>query len=121
MLAAADGSHAEALAHLTEAISRSRGLGDPDLLIAALNNVSRAHLGAGDDTAALAAAREALDLAELQGDRHRLAALHSHLADLLHAAGQEDDALEELKRSAASFAQVHGAEARPEVWTLTEW
>jgi DNA-binding SARP family transcriptional activator/tetratricopeptide (TPR) repeat protein len=121
MLAAAEGSHAEALEHLTEAVAQSRRLGDPDLLIAALNNLARAVAGSGDDETALAAVREALELAERQGDRHRLAALHSHLADLLHAAGREDEALAALKRSAASFAQVHGSGARPEVWMLTEW
>lgn len=137
MLATADGDHPEARRRLVEAVALARRLGDTDLLIAALNNLSRAALAAGrfgsglaagDADAALAAAREALDLAERQGDRHRLAALHSHLADLLHAVGDDDEALAALKRSAESFAQVHGSfahvhglELRPEVWTLTEW
>ena len=121
MLDAADSQHARAIEHLSHAVARARRLGDPDLLIAALNNLSRALLGASDESAALAAAREALEIAERQGDRHRLAALHSHLADLLHAAGQDDEALAALKLSAASFAQVHGSEARPQVRTLTEW
>jgi hypothetical protein len=63
----------------------------------------------------------ALALAQPLGDLHRIAALHSRLADLLHAAGQEDEALEQLKQSAAAFAGVVGAEERPQVWTLTEW
>lgn len=121
MLAVAVGAHKEARSHLGAAVAVSRRLRDSDLLIAALNNLSRAEFGAGNDDAALAAAREALELAERQGDRHRLAALHSHLADLLHASGREDEAREALTLSAASFAQVHGAGARPEVWTLTEW
>ena len=121
VLAAAVGDHRAARRRLLGAVERARGLGDEDLLIAALNNLSRAELGAGDAEAALAAAREALDLAERRGDRHRLAALHSNVADLLHAAGRDEEAIAELKSSAAAFAEVFGAAARPEVWTLTEW
>jgi DNA-binding SARP family transcriptional activator/tetratricopeptide (TPR) repeat protein len=121
MVALADGQVAVARDHLLDAVARARASDDDDLLIAALNNLSRARAAEGSDELALETAREALALAERQGDRHRRGALHSHLADLLHAAGRDDEAMAELKASAAAFAEVHGSVGRPEVWTLTEW
>jgi tetratricopeptide (TPR) repeat protein len=121
VIATARGDHATASTRLDAAAARARRLGDLDLLIAALNNLSRAHQANGSADEALGAAREALEWAERQGDRHRLAALHSHLADLLHAAGREEEAVAQLKMSASAFAQLQEAQTRPEVWTLTEW
>ena len=121
LLADAGGDHDQARQQLAAAAERARRRGDLELQIAALNNLSRSHQHAGDAPAALETARQALVLAERQGDRHRLAALHSHLADLLHAAGRETEAVEALKVAAAAFAEIHGSSARPEVWTLAEW
>ncbi|MCU1472890.1 AAA family ATPase [Amnibacterium sp.] len=106
---------------LGRAVELAREIGDRDLEIAALNNLSHAASAAGDADAAARYAREALDRAEQQGDLHRLAALHSHMADLLHAAGREEEALAQFRTSASAFAEVQGAALRPEVWTLTEW
>jgi thioredoxin-like negative regulator of GroEL len=51
-----------------------------------------------------------------------VAALHTNLADLLHAAGQREAALAHLKEAARGFASVDtGGTPRPEVWTLVEW
>jgi DNA-binding SARP family transcriptional activator len=75
-------------------------------------------LASGND-AALDAAREALTIAERQGDQHGVAALHSHLSDLLHAAGRDDEAREEQQRWAAAFAEAYGPGART-VWTIDE-
>lgn len=121
VMATARGDHSGARRMLERASEHARELGDTDLLIAALNNLSRAVQATGDIESALGIAREARALAEKQGDRHRLAVLHSHVADLLHAAGRDDEAIVELKSSAAAFAEVHDAAQRPEVWTLTEW
>lgn len=67
--------------------------------------------------------REALLLCERYGDRHRQAALENNLADLLHADGRADEAMEHLKRAVALFAEVGGrpGELRPDVWKLVEW
>lgn len=121
MIALADGQIALAEDYLRDAASRARAAENTDLLIAALNNLSRALSAAGAAAPALDTAREALALAERQGDRHRLAALHSHVADLLHAEGRDEEAMAELKLSATAFADVQGSAVRPEVWTLTEW
>jgi hypothetical protein len=66
---------------------------------------------------------EALDLVAAQGDRHREAALRNNLADTLHRAGRDDEAMEELKRAVAIFAEVGGHEDEPQpgVWRLVEW
>jgi hypothetical protein len=58
-----------------------------------------------------------------QGDRHRKAALRNNLADTLHRAGRDDEAMEELKRAVAIFAEVGGHEEEPQpgVWRLVEW
>jgi hypothetical protein len=67
-------------------------------------------------------AAEALELGRELGDQHRVAALHTNLADLLHADGQHDAAMTHLKEAARRFAAVDGGDApRPEIWTLVEW
>ena len=58
--------------------------------------------------------REALALVAAQGDRHREAALRNNLADTLHRAGRDDEAMEELKRAVAIFAEVGGHDDEPQ-------
>ena len=63
------------------------------------------------------------DQADAQGDRHREAALHNNLADLLHAAGQAEKAMLHLKQAVSIYAEI-GVEAgtvQPEIWKLVEW
>jgi hypothetical protein len=58
------------------------------------------------------------------GDRHREAALHNNLADLLHGVGRHDEAMAHLKQAVVLFAEIGaepGAMAQPEIWKLTEW
>ena len=121
MVSLAHGDLSEAIDRLQGAVTTAETLEDPGYLVAALNNLSRAHLSADDVDAARDAAARALGLAERQGDRHRCAALHSQLADVLHAAGDEEAALTHLKASAAGFTDVQGEEIRAEIWTLSEW
>ncbi len=87
--------------------------------IETLNALGRADELASGNESALDAAREALAIAEARGDRHGIAALHSHLSDLLHAAGRDDEAREEQQRWAATFAEAYGPEALG-VWTIDE-
>jgi hypothetical protein len=89
---------------------------------AALNNLSRAVSAAGDTLRALERATSALELCAKLGDRHREAAIRNTLADLLHAAGRENESMEELKRSVALFAEIgEPGELEPEIWKLSEW
>jgi Tfp pilus assembly protein PilF len=66
--------------------------------------------------------QKALDLCASQSDRHRQAALHNNLADLLHAAGQPEVAMAHLKQAVAIFTEIGEAGAwQPEIWKLVEW
>ena len=57
------------------------------------------------------------------GDRHREAALRDQLAQVLHGLGRHEEAMEELKRAVAIFADigVEGGSIQTEVWRLSEW
>jgi hypothetical protein len=51
-----------------------------------------------------------------------IAALHTNIADLLDAAGRQDEAVGQLKEAARRFAAVDAGDGpRPEIWTLVEW
>ena len=121
MVALAKGQPSTALALLEQAVQAAIDLEDPGPLVAALNNLSRAQFTSADFDGARTTAAQALDVAERQGDRHRCAALHSQMADVLHAVGDEAGALEHLKASATGFSDVQGEEIKAEIWTLTEW
>ena len=62
-------------------------------------------------------------LLERLGDRHRLGAALSNLADALHASGRSDDAGQAVTRSARIIAQIGGdlLDGQPGVWALTRW
>jgi hypothetical protein len=65
----------------------------------------------------------ALRLCTSYGDRHREAALHSNLADLLHHTGHPGEAIVHLKAAAPLFVDISTREGhvQPEIWKLTEW
>ena len=90
---------------------------------AALNNLALVKRDAGELAEALALTESALALCAAYGDRHREAALENNLADLHHAAGDEDDAMIHLKRAVAIFSEVGADEATrlPEIWKLVSW
>lgn len=101
---------------------RARILADRSLTAYQAGDRDRAPVLADRDRAPVLAG-EALALCAALGDRHRDAALENNLADLHHAAGRGDAAMEHLKRAVALFAQV-GADERtrlPEVWKLVSW
>jgi DNA-binding SARP family transcriptional activator/tetratricopeptide (TPR) repeat protein len=104
---------------LAEARQQPEGAG---AAVAALNNLARLLAETGRVQEALQVAGEALELGSELGDQHRVAALHTNLADLLHADGQGEAAMAHLKEAARRFASVDVGDApRPEIWTLVEW
>jgi DNA-binding SARP family transcriptional activator len=126
MLAARAGDTATAEGYLRDSLAEARRLPEhgagQGAAVAALNNLARllAETGRGDE--ALRVATDALELGRELGDQHRVAALHTNLADLLHADGQHDAAMTHLKEAARRFASVDVGDApRPEIWTLVEW
>jgi DNA-binding SARP family transcriptional activator/tetratricopeptide (TPR) repeat protein len=109
--------------YLQRSLELSDGLADASVKIAALNNLALDHAAAGELAEAEALTREALELCIARGDRHHEAALRNNLADVLHQAGRQDGAMEELKRAVTAFAAI-GSESEslyPGVWGLVEW
>jgi len=122
MLAARTGDDRAAEDRLRESLDQARLLPDRSAAVAALNNLARLLADAKRTGEALEFATEALALGSQLGDQHRVAALHTNLADLLHASGQREAALQHLKEAARGFAAVDpGGPPRPEIWTLVEW
>ena len=108
--------------HLRQSLRHAARLQDVSHRVAALNNLSLVHRAAGHTDDALALARDALQLGLEHGDQHRAAALHTNLADLLHAAGQQDEAREHQLAAARLFAGVDDEQSRrPEIWKLSRW
>ncbi len=123
ILAGNAGDRIAARDHLSRSLSLAEALPDPSVRLPVLQNLAFACRRDDDLAEARRFTRAALDLCAAQGDRHREAALHNTMADLLHAAGDGDEALAHLKRAVSIYAEI-GVEAgavRPEVWKLTEW
>ncbi len=101
----------------------AESMNDPATRVAALNNLALVYGASSKIEQAVALAETALALCAAQGDRHREAALHNNLADLLHAAGQAEKAMLHLKQAVSIYAEI-GVEAgtvQPEIWKLVEW
>jgi DNA-binding SARP family transcriptional activator/tetratricopeptide (TPR) repeat protein len=94
---------------------------DPTARIAALTGLALAEAAAGDVDAGLRHGVSAVELCRQIGDRHLEGAVENHLADLLHAAGREDDAMVHLRRAVEAFAEVGGdpVESDPGIWMLS--
>jgi hypothetical protein len=77
----------------------------------------------GEVDAGVEAAAVAIDGCRRIGDRHLEAAVENHLADLLHAAGREPEAMDHLKRAVALFAEIGegGPDPEPGIWALAAW
>jgi tetratricopeptide (TPR) repeat protein len=109
--------------HFTRSLSLAEALPDPGARVAALQNLAFVCWHDEEIEEALHLTREALDLCVAQGDRHREAALHNTLADLLHARGVREEATAHVRQAVTIYAEI-GVDAgalRPEVWKLTEW
>ncbi|HZS94724.1 MAG TPA: AAA family ATPase [Chloroflexota bacterium] len=122
ILAKSRGDRAAARRHLEESLALAEELGDIPGRVAALNNLA---LATGPDNAeeACRLAERALDLCVSVGDRHREAALHNNLADILNRAGDRERAIVHVKQAVTIYADI-GYEAgaiQPEIWRLTEW
>jgi tetratricopeptide (TPR) repeat protein len=124
ILDASQGNFDKAVRQLEESLTLASSLPDRSAArVAALNNLALTLGASGEQDRAIGLAEEALSLAAIQGDRHREAALHNNLADLLHAAGRSEEALLHVKQSVTIYAEI-GVEAgtvQPEIWKLAEW
>ena len=108
--------------HLETSVSLARELGDAEAQIAALNNLALALREAGEIGRAGELTEQALAACEAVGDRHRTAALHNNLADILRAQGRKDEAMRHLKRAVRLFSEIgETGTTEPEVWKLVGW
>ena len=109
--------------HLSRSLALAASAPSQEARMAALQNLAMVcwHDGEIDESRCLVG--EALELSVAHGDRHREAALHNTLADLLHVSGAEEEAMKHLKRAVAIYAEigVESGAVRPEVWKLTDW
>ena len=118
MLAARAGDTAAAESYLRDSLAEARRLPAPGsgpalgAAVAALNNLARLLAETGRGHEALTVAAEALELGRELGDQHRVAALHTNLADLLHADGQHDAAMTHLKEAAGGSPRSTSATRR---------
>ena len=109
-----------AVAHLEAALDAATDDGDPSAAIAALTGLALATAAMGEIDGALERGEQAVAACRRIGDRHLEAAVENHIADVLHAAGRDDDAFEHLRRSVQAFSEFDGDPADPDpgVWML---
>ena len=109
-----------AIAHLEVAVAAATADGDPSAAIAALTGLALAVAATGDVDGALERGQQAVAACRRIGDRHLEAAVENHVADLLHAAGRDEEAFEHLRRSVEAFSEFDGDPADPDpgVWML---
>jgi predicted ATPase/DNA-binding SARP family transcriptional activator len=123
VLARHQGDMTTAEHHLQQSLAVADESGDRIARIAALNNLALVYAERNAIDQALALTIQALSECAALGDRHREAALHNNLADLLHAASRSEEAMTHLKQAVTIFAEI-GVEAgtlQPEIWKLAEW
>jgi tetratricopeptide (TPR) repeat protein len=112
-----------AATHPERSLALAAELGDGAAQAAALNNRALVARDAREPNEARMLTEQALALCVASGDRHREAALVNNLADLHHAAGDDEASMEHLKRAVAIFAEVEtdAATRLPEIWKLVSW
>jgi ATP/maltotriose-dependent transcriptional regulator MalT len=99
------------------------GLGDPVPAIAAANALALVCAERGELDRGLELANGAAASARRAGERHLEAAVENNLADMLRAAGREEDAMVHLRAAVTAFADVAVApgELEPGIWMLETW
>jgi predicted ATPase/DNA-binding SARP family transcriptional activator len=106
-------------------LARVAALDDPDrtAAIAAEIGLAMAEGALGRLDVMLEHGENALRVCRQVGDRHLEAAVENHIADLLHAGGREDAALDHLRRAVEAFAEVGGNRPDPDpgIWMLAAW
>ncbi len=114
-----------AVSHLERSLELARELDETSgALVAALSNLALTCAALGQTDRARELVETALERCTSQGDRHREAALHNHMADLLHSVGKRDESIIYLKQAVKIFAEIGSdgaATPQPEIWKLVEW
>ena len=94
---------------------------DPTAQVAALTGLALAEAADDELEAGVQHGLAAVELCRQIGDRHLEGAVENHLADILHAAGREDEAMVHLRRAVEAFAEVERGPAEPDpgIWMLS--
>jgi tetratricopeptide (TPR) repeat protein len=123
ILARANGFSDQALWHLENSLQIARGNHDLVGQVAAYNNLARIFQDQKQIDSALQLTRDALAICQQINDRHHEAALFDLMAELYHANGQDDEAMDYLKQAVQRFAEIRSGtdESSPEIWMLSEW
>jgi DNA-binding SARP family transcriptional activator len=123
LLARDDGDLDGARSLLERSLAAASGLPDPAASIAATNALALVVAEQGDLDLAITLAESARFSARRAGERHLEAAVENNLADMLRAAGRDDEAMEHLRAAVVAFADVgEGAEElEPGIWMLETW
>jgi tetratricopeptide (TPR) repeat protein len=123
LVAQARGNLAAARDALEESVALAADDPDPTASIAASAALALSLAAGGSIDEATSIASSTIDACRRIGDRHLEAAVENHLADILHAAGREDDSRAHLRRAVALFAEVGSGTPQPEpgIWTLAAW
>jgi tetratricopeptide (TPR) repeat protein len=123
ILARANGFPDQARWHLENSLQIARNNHDLVDQVAANNNLARIFQDQNLIEPALKLARDALTICQQINDRHHEAALFDLLAELYHANGQDDEAMDYLKQAVQRFAEIRSGvdEPSPEIWMLSEW
>jgi DNA-binding SARP family transcriptional activator len=121
MVALAEGSAEEGLVAFTRSAEVAALADAAEVSAAAWHNQSRALHLLGRIEEAYEAAVCARSLAEQEADVHRIAAVESNLADILHAQGRTEEARSLQTSSAQALAGVALPQQRPEVWLIADW
>ncbi|MGH2788514.1 MAG: ATP-binding protein [Actinomycetota bacterium] len=117
-----DEGNDEAQRHLETSLHLAQEAADDQARVAALNNLALFFGRSGAVDRAIEMTREGLAVCAALGDRHREAALHNNLADLLRQAGRLPDAISEVKIAVGMFSDIGTPEEmEPEIWKLVEW
>jgi DNA-binding SARP family transcriptional activator/tetratricopeptide (TPR) repeat protein len=116
-LASGDADAARTAARLAVAATDE----DPTARIAGLTGLALAEAAAGDVDAGVRQGYAAVELCREIGDRHLEGAVENHLADILHAAGRDEDAMDHLRLAVEAFAEIGGDPADPDpgIWMLS--
>jgi tetratricopeptide (TPR) repeat protein len=106
-------------------LARVAAMDDPDPTagIAAEVGLAMAEAAIGHLENMLEHGEKALSACQRVGDRHLEAAVENHIADLLHAAGRDDEARPHQRRAVEAFAEVGGNPTDPDpgIWMLAAW
>jgi tetratricopeptide (TPR) repeat protein len=113
----------DALRYLEEALRQAEENGAKPLVASALNALALTQAALQRPAEAIALGQRALVECAAQGDRQGSAAVHSNLADLFHATGDEASSRQHLTAAASILGEIGvvRGEHRPEVWRLVDW